>query len=85
MNWTLVIFVIWNVVVAFLYGVDKLRSRRGMWRIRESALIVPAFLFANIGAMLGMIIFNHKTSKIKFRIAVPLSMVADALILVWIK
>ena len=48
-------------------------------RISENALIFPAFLFGSTGAMLGMIIFNHKTSKIKFRICIPLSVIVNIL------
>lgn len=67
------ILLIWNIIVMLVYGIDKLRARRSTRRISERALIICAFLLGGMGAMLGMIVFNHKTSKIKFRILVPLS------------
>lgn len=79
MNTTVIILIIWNTVITTLYGIDKLRARKGEWRISENALIFPAFLFGSTGAMLGMIIFNHKTSKIKFRICIPLSVIVNIL------
>ncbi len=67
----------WNVLVALVYGLDKFFARRRMRRISENGLLVPAFLFGGLGAAMGMILFNHKTSKIKFRLLVPLAFVLN--------
>lgn len=67
------IILVWNIFTMFLYGIDKLRARKHKWRISETALIVPAFLFGGFGAIVGMVLFNHKTSKMKFRLLVPLA------------
>ena len=72
---------IWNIVVFFTYGTDKLLAKKRARRIRESILILTAFLFGGIGAMFGMLICNHKTSKIKFRLCVPLSVICNIAIL----
>jgi len=53
-----------------------------MWRISESALVLLAFLLGGAGAMFGMILFNHKTSKPKFRFLVPLAIIVN-LIIIW--
>ncbi len=58
-----------------IYGIDKLRAKMRASRISEMSLLVCAFLLGGVGAMFGMILFNHKTSKTKFRILVPLSAV----------
>ena len=60
-----------NSAVFLLYGADKSRAKRGEWRISENALIVPAFFLGASGALLGMVVFNHKTSKTKFRALIP--------------
>lgn len=75
---------IWNLIIIFIYGIDKYRARKNLWRISEKMLIIPAFLFGSIGAMFGMILFNHKTSKIKFRLLIPLSFVINALLIILI-
>ena len=80
MNTISILLILWNSVFMVLYGIDKFRARRGEWRISEKVLIFPAFLLGSIGAMLGMIVFNHKTSKIKFRILIPLAFVVNILI-----
>ena len=65
------ILIAWNIIVMLVYAWDKLCARRGKRRTRESVLLVTALLMGSIGAMFGMVLFNHKTSKIKFRLLVP--------------
>ena len=71
------VFLIWNIFVLFLYGADKLNARKGKMRIREITLLTVAFLLGGTGAMFGMVLFNHKTSKMKFRVFVPLAVVLN--------
>ena len=79
------ILILWNFTVFILYGIDKRKARARRWRISEFTLIVPAFIFASLGAMLGMIVFNHKTSKTKFRILIPLAFAVNVLIVFELK
>lgn len=74
-----------NSVLFLMYGIDKFKAKHNMWRISEFMLIAPAYIFASFGAMLGMIVFNHKTSKTKFRILVPLSFVFNVICAIAIK
>ena len=68
---------IWNISVMFIYGFDKSRAVRGGKRIREATLILCSYLLGGVGAMFGMVVFNHKTSKMKFRLLVPLSVIVN--------
>lgn len=68
---------IWNIVVMLIYGIDKMLAKAHKRRISEAALICCAFLMGGLGAIMGMILFNHKTSKMKFRIFVPLALVIE--------
>lgn len=77
----LILLLIWNIIVMFTYGIDKLNAKRGKRRIREATLLLIAFLFGGIGAIFGMVLFNHKTSKIKFRICVPIFVVLNAILI----
>ncbi len=65
------IFLGWNVAVMLIYGTDKLLAKGGRRRISERSLLLSAFLLGGIGAMFGMVLFNHKTSKKRFRFLVP--------------
>ncbi len=65
------VLIIWNVIVFFIYGIDKWRASHSKHRTSEFSLITCAFLLGAVGALFGMVIFNHKTSKPKFRYLVP--------------
>jgi uncharacterized membrane protein YsdA (DUF1294 family) len=54
-----------NSVALAVFGLDKLNSKKGVWRIPESRLLLIAF-FGPFGAYAGMLLFRHKTRKIKF-------------------
>lgn len=77
MSGYMILFLAWNIIVMFVYGLDKMRAKRGRRRIREATLLLCAALLGGCGAMLGMILFNHKTSKMKFRILVPAIFVVE--------
>lgn len=61
----LVSLVILNAISLIVFGVDKLKSKRRGWRIPESKLLLGAIL-APFGAYAGMLLFRHKTRKVKF-------------------
>ena len=63
---------IWNIIVALIYGIDKSLAKGKKRRMSERFLLFIAFLLGGTGAMFGMVIFNHKTSIMKFRLLVPL-------------
>ena len=58
--------VIINCVSFILYGIDKYLSIKKKERISEFALLLISFFMGSIGSLLGMIIFHHKTRKLKF-------------------
>ena len=58
-----------NVIAFSLFGLDKQRAKRGLWRIRESALLAVIWLMGGVGAWLGMRLFRHKTQKRRFVIS----------------
>ena len=64
-------FLVWNTVVFFFYGADKLKAKKGAWRISEKTLLLCAFLLGGVGAFAGMNVFRHKTRHTGFKILVP--------------
>lgn len=66
---------VWNIFVMLIYGIDKFQAKTGGRRISEKTLLICAFLLGGWGAMFGMVTFNHKTSKMKFRTLVPVSVI----------
>jgi len=51
-----------NALTFVVYGVDKWRARGGRWRIPERTLLLLAAFGGALGACLGMVVWNHKTS-----------------------
>ena len=75
MKWILLILAAVNLLAFALYGVDKVKAKKGAWRIPESTLLLVAFLGGSLGALLGMELFRHKTKHAKFKALVPLFLI----------
>lgn len=73
-----------NIIAFLAYGIDKQRARRHQWRIPEEALLGLAVIGGSVGALLGMRFFHHKTKKAKFVIGVPLILIVQIVILLFI-
>lgn len=67
-----------------VYGIDKFCAKIGSRRISEASLLICASLLGGLGAMLGMIVFNHKTRKRMFCLLVPIIFVVEFWALCWL-
>ncbi len=76
--------VIINVVTFFMYGIDKWKAKKSKWRIRETALLGVAVLGGSIGAWLGMKVWHHKTLHKKFKYGIPLILIVQIALVIWI-
>ena len=61
-----------NIATFFLYGIDKYKAKRGLWRISEATLLTIATIGGSIGAWAGMRLWHHKTMHKKFKYGIPL-------------
>ena len=61
-----------NITTFVVYGIDKLKAKKGRWRIPESTLLLLAVVGGSMGAWLGMKVWHHKTMHKKFRYGLPL-------------
>ena len=75
------IFII-NIICFMIMGYDKNHAIHKKNRIPEATLIALSFLGGGIGSLLGMIIFHHKTKKIKFLLLVPISIIILILLII---
>ena len=64
-----------NVIAFLVYGIDKLKAKRGKWRIPESTLLLLAAIGGSLGALFGMKVWHHKTMHKKFQYGVPLLLI----------
>ncbi len=73
-----------NVVTFFMYGIDKWKAKRSKWRISEATLLGLAVIGGSIGAWLGMRVWHHKTMHKKFLFGIPLIIVAQVAMIIWL-
>ena len=60
-----------NIITFMMYGIDKLKAKKGKWRISEATLLMMAIVGGSIGAWAGMRIWHHKTMHKKFQYGIP--------------
>ena len=73
-----------NLVTFAVYGIDKAKAKRGAWRIPEKTLFLLPLLGGSLGALLGMRVFHHKTKHWYFVWGVPLILLAQIALAVWL-
>ena len=73
-----------NIITFFIYGIDKLKAKKGKWRIPESTLLLLAIIGGSIGAWLGIKVWHHKTLHKKFKYGIPLIVIAQIAMAVYI-
>ena len=66
-----------NLLSFILMGIDKLKAIKNTYRISENTLLLISILGGGIGTLSGMILFHHKTKKLKFQILVPISILIN--------
>ena len=73
-----------NVIAFFIYGIDKLKAKKVKWRIPESTLLLLAIIGGSIGAWFGIKVWHHKTLHKKFKCGIPLIVIVQIAIAVYI-
>ena len=62
-----------NTISFILMGIDKYCAIKNKWRISEATLLTLSLVGGALGSLLGMMLFHHKTKKLKFQILIPIS------------
>ena len=76
--------VIINIATVIIYGWDKLCAIKHWWRVPEITLLGIAAIGGSIGALMGMILFHHKTLHLKFKYGVPVILVLQVVGVLWL-
>ena len=79
----IIYFIIINIIGFLAMGIDKLKAKRGSWRIPENTLFMFTILGGGIGTIAGIYIFKHKTKKKKFTIGMPSILILEILIIIY--
>lgn len=72
-----------NALALLLMRADKQKARRRQWRIPEALLFGTALLGGSAGAVLGMLLFAHKTRKPLFSVGLPVVLILHMGLLAW--
>ena len=73
-----------NIVTFLLYGIDKYKAKKGKWRISEATLLTMAAIGGSIGAWAGMRLWHHKTMHKKFKYGIPLIIIMQIALAVYL-
>ena len=71
-----------NVITFVVYGIDKLKAKKGKCRVPETTLLLLAIVGGSVGAWCGVKVWHHKTMHAKFKYGIPLIMAMQAGLLV---
>ena len=73
-----------NLLAIVLTVSDKVRAKKGKWRVPEDTLLFVALLGGAVGEYITMRLILHKTRHKKFRLLVPLFMVIHLSLIAWL-
>ena len=73
-----------NTLAFIVYGIDKLKAKKGKWRIPESTLLLLAIIGGSIGAWFGIKVLHHKTLHKTFKYGIPLIVIIQIVIAIYI-
>ena len=73
-----------NLFTFVCYGLDKHKSKQKARRISERWLLLLALIGGSVGAWFGMLVWRHKTKHAKFRFGVPIILLLQIAVYLWI-
>jgi uncharacterized membrane protein YsdA (DUF1294 family) len=80
----IVLWLVLNGYALLVMKADKEKAKRHQWRTPERRMFVLAFLGGAIGIYAGMQIFHHKTKHLRFLIFIPLLILWNLFLIVWV-
>ena len=84
MNDIAIYLLIVNALGFYMMWSDKQKAKRNAWRIPERNFFVVSLLGGSLGCWAGMQLFRHKTKHITFSVGIPLILLAQICLVLWI-
>ncbi len=84
MKYFLLYLLLINAVGFVLMLIDKWKAKHNRWRIPEATLMTVAALGGSVGSLLGMYTVRHKTKHIKFTVGIPLILIAQTALAIYV-
>lgn len=73
-----------NIVAIIITGYDKLCAKKHSWRVKERTLMLIATLGGSVGMYITMQLIRHKTRHLKFMLGIPLIMILQIALILFI-
>lgn len=84
MKYLYIWLIIINIITFAVFGIDKKKAIDGKFRISELTLFVLSILGGSFGGFIAMHTFHHKTKKWYFKFGIPLILIAQVLLIIFI-
>ncbi len=73
-----------NLAGLFVMLADKRKAAKNKWRIPERTLFLIALAGGSIGSIAGMYLFRHKTKHWYFVVFMPVILIAQLALVIWL-
>lgn len=83
-KWIIVYLLIMNLCGFAAMGLDKHKAKKKAWRLSEKLLFGISVLGGSVGTWMGMYVFHHKTRHWYFVVGMPLILVLQAMLAIYI-
>ena len=65
-------FALISLVAVIATVADKIKAKRGRWRVPEATLMGISVLGGSVAMLVTMIMIRHKTKHMKFMVGIPI-------------
>ncbi|MBQ2005153.1 MAG: DUF1294 domain-containing protein [Peptococcaceae bacterium] len=73
-----------NALGFYMMWSDKRKAIKDAWRTPERNFFIVALIGGSVGCWAGMQTFRHKTKHIKFTVGIPLILLLQIMVVLWI-
>ena len=80
----LIYLIVMNLIGLAVMAMDKSKARHHAWRIPEKTLFLVSILGGSAGTWAGMYLFHHKTKHWYFVTGMPLILVCQAALAIYL-
>ncbi len=84
LSYTIIYLCVISLAAIFITIADKRRAKLKKYRVPEKTLLILSAIGGSLAMYITMLAIRHKTKHIKFMAGIPLIMVLQAVVILWI-
>ena len=84
LSYAVIYLCVLSLIAIFVTVSDKIKAKRGKWRIPEATLLLISAFGGSFAMYLTMKLIRHKTQHKRFMIGIPFMMLFHLIVLLWI-